>query len=897
MDIKQLKANHNIADVISGYVELRKRGKELIGCCPFHGEKSPSFKVNENKQMFYCFGCGAGGDVVDFITEFHNCDFKRAVEILGGARDENAPTPKPRAPTADPYAGYEIIKPAPAIDGDLWIENPNHETPEPKKWNPTLIHSYRNAAGDITCHVIRAIFGDGKKITPTIHWCRKPNGQEGWVLYHMPEPRIIYNLDLITAYPAAQVVIVEGEKAADFGNKIVNNPERVIFSCWSGGTNAPEKTDFSTLAGRAVVIIPDNDKPGLKAAYDVAKILVNSGAQSIKTVNIPNGLPKGWDIADREWQDARELLTWAKENIGDQYVKPENVVIDLQEPEHIYEPPEHFDNPEVKGVLAKYAVGCQAFPDMPFRILGYRKDKRFYMPIATKQVFDFPPGGHTRQNLMSLAPLDWWLQHFGDGSDVKSIKWDNAVNALLTLSARAGLFNPTETMRGRGAWYDAGRAVLHVGKFVYVDGVITNPEAVDSEFIYELNDSISLQLTEPATTDETVRVADICKQFSWDNPLSGSLLPGWCVVAPVCGVLDWRPHIWLTGPQGSGKSTVLKMIIGKILGRTALQFEGGSTEPGIRSKLGNDARPVLLDEQESEDEASARRLKQILDFARVASSAGRIVKATAGGGGSVQYAARSCFCFSAINPDVRHLADQARASMLVLKKDLSPGAMDRYKKLEIEIAETFTEELSARMLSRTLKNIEVLRKNCATFVDAAAIALGSRRIADQIGPMLAGTYLCHSEKQITLEAAIDWIQKQNWADHTIINSASDFERLISKLSSHRIRVSDGHVLLDITIGEAIVAAAKVDPASEHYSHSVACDHELKRYGIKVDLDGICIANRCEAISKILRDSPWVSNWARVLLENDKAEKTDPVYFMPGLQSRAVRLPVGIFYFK
>lgn len=908
MRAEDIKKNHNIVDVIGGYVDLKKKGKEYSGLCPFHGEKTPSFTVNENKQIFQCFGCGAGGDVIDFIQEYHGCEFKRAAEILGGERDESRPTPKPRPEYVDPYAGYEILYPAPCINAGepVWIENPNHENPEPKQWRPTMLHPYHDADGNIRCYVIRAVFGDGQKITPTIHWCRKPNGSEGWVLYHQPEPRILYNLNLIASNPSAQIVIVEGEKAADAGNQIINNPAKVIFTCWSGGTNAPEKTDFFPLKNRSCVIIPDNDKPGEKAADTVAALLTTAGVQSIKRIKLPAGLPKGWDIADKQWGSTAELLAWCRDNVASiaepAPVMPDNIPpadpseYDMAADYSELPAPEHKDNEKVKSTLAKHAVGDTVLADAPFRILGYRKDKRYYMPIATKQIIDLSPGSHTKQNLMALAPLDFWLYRFGDGTDAKSIKWDNATNALLALSARRGLFNPMDTIRGRGAWFDAGRPVLHVGKVVYVNGQKMQPEDVESEFIYELNDSISLELVEPATTDESIRLPDICRRLSWDNPLSGPLLAGWCVIAPVCGVLDWRPHIWITGPSGSGKSTVLNKIIKRMLGKMALRFDGGSTEPGIRSALGVDARPIVIDELEAEDESAAKRVKSILELARVSSSAGQIIKGVPGGGGvGIRYEARSCFCFSAINPDVRHLADQARASMLVLKRDMSPGAVDRYKALEAEISSTFNDEMSAKMLSRTLRNIETLRKNCVTFMDAASIALNSQRIADQLGPLLAGAFLCHSEKQVTLEAAIEWIRKHDWADHTIINSASDFDRLISKISSHRIRVADAHHLLDITVGEAIVAAAKVDTGSSLYNHSDACASELKRYGIKADIDGIYIANRCEALAKILRESPWVSNWSRVLLENNEACKTDPVYFVPGLQSRAVKLPVGVFY--
>ncbi len=80
--IDEIKDNINIVDVISQYVVLKRKGRNYFGLCPFHNEKSPSFSVSENKQIFHCFGCGAGGDVLGFIQKIENVSFNEALEIL-----------------------------------------------------------------------------------------------------------------------------------------------------------------------------------------------------------------------------------------------------------------------------------------------------------------------------------------------------------------------------------------------------------------------------------------------------------------------------------------------------------------------------------------------------------------------------------------------------------------------------------------------------------------------------------------------------------------------------------------------------------------------------------------------------------------------------------------------
>ena len=80
--IQQLKQYSDIEHIVSGYVQLKKKGRYLSGLCPFHSEKSPSFFVYPQTQSFYCFGCGAGGDVITFIRQIENLEYMEAVRFL-----------------------------------------------------------------------------------------------------------------------------------------------------------------------------------------------------------------------------------------------------------------------------------------------------------------------------------------------------------------------------------------------------------------------------------------------------------------------------------------------------------------------------------------------------------------------------------------------------------------------------------------------------------------------------------------------------------------------------------------------------------------------------------------------------------------------------------------------
>ena len=80
--VEEVRMKSDIVDVISGYVKLQKKGSRYFGLCPFHNEKSPSFSVSPDNQMYYCFGCGAGGNTITFLMEYENYSFPEALKIL-----------------------------------------------------------------------------------------------------------------------------------------------------------------------------------------------------------------------------------------------------------------------------------------------------------------------------------------------------------------------------------------------------------------------------------------------------------------------------------------------------------------------------------------------------------------------------------------------------------------------------------------------------------------------------------------------------------------------------------------------------------------------------------------------------------------------------------------------
>jgi hypothetical protein len=174
----------------------------------------------------------------------------------------------------------------------------------------TSLWHYRNESGATLGYVARY---DSELLGKTTIPYFKKSGSK-WKSGAAPKPRPLYGQYELARNPSLPILLVEGEKAADAARGLLGR----LYACitWPGGSNAVEKADFSPLSGRDIVIWPDADPPGEKAALEVAGQCQKSKAKSISIVTPPSGVENGWDLADavQEGWTGEQVQQWIAKN-------------------------------------------------------------------------------------------------------------------------------------------------------------------------------------------------------------------------------------------------------------------------------------------------------------------------------------------------------------------------------------------------------------------------------------------------------------------------------------------------------------------------------------------------------------------------------------------------------
>lgn len=839
-----------------------KRGNELI-CGDIYGSKGESFSYNIRSGLWADFSTQqTGASIIDLIMARDGISAKEAAEKInsdiGGVQHVDAPV-KLKAVNK-----HIVAKTAPKTSHAQVVVRDGERIKLSKVW------VFRDKDGYPVACDGRIDYEDGKKeVIPFLY-----NGKE-WYTKALSGDRLLYNLDKITTDPERTVIISEGCKTAD---AVATYFPNYISTTWQGGSNAVSKTDWKPLFGRKVIIVPDADDVGRKAAESIASKLTKQGSKvRIVTTDSMENIKKGWDIADalEAGMPQEAVIEFFKKNIGDFVaVTSEDDVID---PDTIVT-----NNTDIK------------YDDSYFRCLGVQGDTHFFYKKQTSQIIEFKPSHYDSKHLINLAPLTWWQCSYPDKSGVN---WMQATDDLCRLQEKIGIFDNTK-IRGRGAWFDAGRTVLHLGNVLFVDGKLVDIDDFYTDYFYERSPSLAVKVQTFMPAGESAKLIQLCRMARWEKPCYGDILAGWMFSALVCGAMSFRSHLYLVGAAGSGKSWMLDNVVKRIMGNMALSISSKSTEAGIRDQLGGDIRPVIFDEAEAENNQDKVRMQAVFDLARNGSSekADAIVKFGA------KYVCRSAFLFASINSSMSKTADLSRTAFIKLanspvrkSQELKEADNMKFRELEAFSSRLLTDEFIRCLLARAICLVPVIRKSHKVVADLAAKEFGSRRLGDQMAMIIAGLYGLMSDDVITEEEARKLIASTALqADKEDADDKTQEERCLDHLLFSQIdtqsRMGSKRYLLNL-----LVSVMNQSDEVEGLERPVVTQ-DMNSKGLSITNIGsiqyLCLSTNKSALpSKLFADSEWSFSWQDALCRIEGVFKTPNRYFCKTLTSRAVAVPL------
>jgi len=313
-----------------------RTGSGYKALCPAHEDKGPSLSIRE------------GDDEMALVHCFAGCTVEAVVDALGLSMANLMGDNGDRAAQSKPKPHW------------LFIPAPNSAPPpEPHTTlgKTTFRWPYLDAEGSLLGYVCRWDTPTGKEIRPLSfgRMSDEAPGFERWEWRSWPAPAPLYGLHTIEQHPAATVLVVEGEKAADAASELFPDFAAVTSP---GGSNRAHGADWSPLKGCRVIVWPDQDGPGRKYAAAVARLALEAGAESVSVVDVPETWPEYWDLADAlpEGVTAEDLEVMISEAVPVDVVADEHPNENSDPMESLKQLPEKPARSEVTEALKVFAA-------------------------------------------------------------------------------------------------------------------------------------------------------------------------------------------------------------------------------------------------------------------------------------------------------------------------------------------------------------------------------------------------------------------------------------------------------------------------------------------------------------------------------------------------------------
>lgn len=459
----------------------------------------------------------------------------------------------------------------------------------------------------------------------------------------------------------------------------------------------------------------------------------------------------------------------------------------------------------------------------------------YYQNSVTGHISKISPSQHKEDSLYGITPdFRYWYWAYGKEGDA-TVDWKKAARAMMAECQLKGRFR-LEDMRGGGVWIDRGRIVANLGTHLLVDGVETKIQGFDSIYMYDAMIK-AIRLPSPATRAELARIAPLIHRLPFTDGTGGVSVGGMLIIGLLCGILTWRPHLWMTGAAESGKTTILKYIFGRLWKPCGAAITDESTSAaGIRQRaLKHSAVPVVMDESEADDIHGLQRVRAIVKMARSASSDGDAVvfKGNQSGSG-VEFNVRSCFVLCSIVESLTTPQDRQRFTVVQCEK--SKASVDGWPALRAELEKVMTPETGLAIYAAVIRDARIIQDNIARASVRVFTLMGgdSRRHADQLGSFIAGHYYLTNQGDTITEKDIDRLfysmNHREIRDEIAMQDDTPI-RCLNQIYSYKPMGER------LTLGESV--NAMIDEAdrglSAHYTEAWKMHRAiLKRFGLDVE---------------------------------------------------------------
>lgn len=498
---------------------------------------------------------------------------------------------------------------------------------------------------------------------------------------------------------------------------------------------------------------------------------------------------------------------------------------------------------------------------IPFQFIGFNDEAYYALPKNQNIPIKIGRGDKSiREKLNEIADPDWWFASFNhqvadvlNGGMKTVFDHQSAVKWFRREQIKRGMYN-TDRLLGTGAHYDNGRVVVNTGLGVCTpSGDWSTYEAYTGHNTYTRSPHELVLGDKPWSIEESQYFIDQLRTFTFDSPFAYYAIAGYCALSPFASMLRRRPHIWITGQKGEGKSVLLKDLIYATTGEGYTVYkEGLTTEAAFRQTLKRDNRPIINDEFEINRREDQSIIDGVLTLSRIAYAGESVSKGTSNQQG-ISFTTKIMFCFASINVNIRNDADRSR--IVVCRMQQSRDRMKSIRNIDGLRGRMF------RRLESVNANIDLAR----ILVEDAGY---SSREADTHAPFLAAYWMMLNDTTFgegndrllgEMKEAVTTIGK---SDERI----TDEDRIIIRILQERIRLDGG---TETTIARMLVERDDM----QHLRY----DKELQNFGIrrtratdrmkKADgMDILCIVAKHDSISKMLEGMSF-ANYREVLKRN------------------------------